>query len=65
MDYFEDLYNKPFPPPRPNPKGFQMHNKFYKKGSLEEKVMFARYNALNNKPRFLNETRHYPISIID
>lgn len=64
MDYFKNLYNQPPPAPRPNPKGFKMHNNFYKKGNLEERVMFARYNALNNKPRFLHETRHYPKSII-
>ena len=60
MNYFKDLYNQPPPPLKPNPKGFKMHNKIYRKGSIEESIMFARYNKLNNEPRFLNERRHFP-----
>lgn len=58
MDYFKELSNQPAQKPLPNPKGFKMPNKFYKKGSMEEKIMMARYNKLNNKPRFINERRH-------
>lgn len=39
----------------PDPDGFRMPNRFYRKNSCDYELMFDRYNKLDNKPRFAGE----------